>query len=237
MGDVTISTSAGGMPGYLSSPDGGGRWPGVVVLHDGFGIDAAVREQADWLAGAGYLALSVDLGFWGRPSACLLRMFRDLRAGRGQTFGQVDAARAWLAGQPECDGRLGVIGFCATGGFALLTAAGHGFCVSSINYGLVRKNAADALRGACPIVASFGARDRSLRKAPQRLGRALEALGIDHDIKVYPDAGHAFLHQSQDESGPVAGVLARITHAGYHEASAQDARRRIVAFFDAHLKT
>jgi len=50
MGDVTISTSRGGMPGYLSSPGGGGPWPGVVVLHDGFGIGRAVREQADWLA-------------------------------------------------------------------------------------------------------------------------------------------------------------------------------------------
>jgi len=70
-----------------------------------------------------------------------------------------------------------------------------------------------------------------------RPGRALEAAGTDHDIKVYPDAGHGFLHQPGGEPGPVAGFLARITHAGYHEPSAQDARRRIVAFFDAHLKT
>ena len=69
--DVTIGTPVGGMPGYLSRPGGDGRWPGVVVLHDGFGIDEAVRAQADWLAGAGYLALPVDLGFWGgRPRAC-----------------------------------------------------------------------------------------------------------------------------------------------------------------------
>ena len=69
MGDVTIATPRGGMPGYLSSPGGEGPWPGVVVLHDGFGIGQAVREQADWLAGAGYIAVSVDLCFWGRPPA------------------------------------------------------------------------------------------------------------------------------------------------------------------------
>ena len=69
--DVTIPTSAGGMPGYLSRPRGAGGWPGVVVLHDGFGIDAAVRAQADWLAGAGYLALSPTWSFGdGRRRAC-----------------------------------------------------------------------------------------------------------------------------------------------------------------------
>jgi len=64
-------------------------------------MDGCRAAQADWLAGAGCLALSVDLGFWGRPSACLLRMFRDLRAGQGQTVGQVDAARAWLPASPD----------------------------------------------------------------------------------------------------------------------------------------
>lgn len=76
-----------------------------------------------------------------------------------------------------------------------------------------------------------------MRAAPQRPGRALEALGIDHDITVYPDAGHAFLRQPGGEPGKVAGLLARITHAGYHEPSAHDARARIIAFFHAHLKT
>ena len=93
-------------------------------------------------------------------------------------------------------------------------AAGHGFSVSGVNYGLVRKDAKEALHGACPIVASFGGRDRFLRTAPRRLGRALGALGIDRDIKVYPDAGHGFLHQPGGEPGLVAGFLARITHAG-----------------------
>jgi carboxymethylenebutenolidase len=55
-------------------------------------------------------------------------------------------------------------------------------------------------------------------------------------MNVYPDAAHAFLNQSEDEPGRVASILARITDAGYQQASARDARRRIIAFFDAHLK-
>jgi carboxymethylenebutenolidase len=51
------------MPGYLSRPGSDGRWLGMVVLHDGFGTDEAMRAQSDWLSGAGDLALSVDLGF------------------------------------------------------------------------------------------------------------------------------------------------------------------------------
>ena len=98
MRDVTISTSVGGMPGYFPRPGGDGRWPGVVVLHDGFGIDESVPAQADWLASAGYLALSVDLGFWGRPSACLLRMFRDLRAARARPSTRLTRrGRGWRA--------------------------------------------------------------------------------------------------------------------------------------------
>ena len=69
--DVTIPTPAGGMPGYLSQPGGEGRWPGVVVLHDGFGIDEAVRAQADWLAGAGYRPCRPTWASGGgRPRAC-----------------------------------------------------------------------------------------------------------------------------------------------------------------------
>ena len=116
-------------------------------------------------------------------------------------------------------------------------APGHGFAASSVSYGV-------AVPGACPIVGSFGGKNRNLRGAAQKLDRALEALGVDHDVKEYPDAG-AYLPQRPPRGGrlerPVHGdrtspVMAGYV-GGYHEPSARDARRRIPSFFDRHLKS
>jgi carboxymethylenebutenolidase len=253
MPDVRIGISAGDLRCYLARPAGDGPWSGVLVLHDALGMTPDLHGQADWLAGAGYLALAPDLYTPGSKLRCLVWTFRELAAGRGQAFASADACRSCLAGQEDCTGHIGVIGYCMGGGFALLLAPGHGFEAASANYGMVPKDAAEFFRQSCPVVGSYGARDPTLSGAAGKLTVALSEAGVDHDVKEYPGAGHSFLNA---HPGPVAtlsgaagpdaalprffaifsAVAGPLMGGGFHEPSADDAGRRIVEFFDQHLK-
>jgi carboxymethylenebutenolidase len=232
MPNVLIPTPSGQMPAYLAVPSNPAPVPGVVVIHDVYGMSQDHRSQSDWLAEAGFLAASIDLYYKGGLLFCLRSVIRDMMARSGPAFDDVEAARNWLLDQPNCNGKVGVLGFCMGGGFVLLLVSGHGFSAGSINYGgKMPAEVDDFLKAACPVVGSYGSLARWEQGDADQLEQALQRALVPHDVKEYPGAGHSFMNNHQS----FVFKLLRFAGIGYDDPATQDARRRIAAFFHAHM--
>ncbi len=227
-------TTVRDLPAYRAAPEGEGPWPGMVLVHEAFGLDDVMRRHADRVAAMGHVVLAPDLFTRGRRVSCLRSTFLALQRGSGPAFDDIEAARSDLVADPRCSGTVGVIGFCLGGAFALILAGRDGWDASVVNYGELPPDPA-ALDGACPVVASYGGRDRSLRGAAVKLESALRARQVPHDVKEYPAAGHSFLNDADNVLwglGPVARIA---LHVGPEPESAAHAWARIEAFLCEHL--
>lgn len=233
--EVSIPTADGELRGVLGIPSGSGPWPGVVMVHEVFGVEENMRAQIERLASAGYLVLMPDLYSRGGMRRCLKATFRALTEGQGQAFDDTEAAKQFLIGRADCSGSIGVIGFCMGGGFAL-QMANRGYGAAAVNYGMMPKDLDAVLGGACAIVASYGGRDKSLKKAASKLEAALTAHNIPHDVKEYPAANHAFMNPGA--AGPLAlrPFMQKVVGFRPYPDEARDAWARIEAFFAEHLR-
>jgi carboxymethylenebutenolidase len=210
---------------------------GVVLLHESFGLNDDIRRIARRFAVEGYAVLAPDLFSHGSRIACLARTMADLARGCvDRQIADVLATRDALAERPEVDGeRIAVAGFCMGGGFALIAATRPGFRAAAVNYGDVPKPRS-RLDGVCPVVASFGSRDRLFgANMAERLEAHLSALGVPHDVRTYDGAGHSFFSRHEGWQG----VLARFPtpmRVGPDEQAAADGWRRMLAFFEEHVR-
>jgi carboxymethylenebutenolidase len=223
---------------YLAVPGGAqGPWPGVVVVHDVNGFRGDVQAQADRLAERGYLALAPSLFSRGRAPACLVAVMRAAMSGKGQAFDDLEAARRALVARDDCTGKVGIIGFCMGGDFALMSAPRYDFAAAAVNYGKVPKDAERVLAGTCPVVGSYGGKDHFLRGAAKKLDGALTALDVPHDVKEYPGVGHSFLNDLPAVMLSPVNPLNLVMNLRLRDPeAASDAWRRIFAFFDEHLR-
>jgi carboxymethylenebutenolidase len=235
---LSIPLSDGGaLEAELFLPGSAGPHPGVLVLHESFGLNDDIRRIATRFAEAGYAALAPNLFSRGARVVCLTRTMTDMLKGSiDREIADILAARKALADRAEVDpDRIAVAGFCLGGGFALIAATKPGFRAAAVNYGDVPKDRAK-LDGVCPVVASFGGRDRLYgRKMAQRLEAHLSALGVSHDIQTYDAAGHSFFsryHGWQDWLARFPTPMA----VGYDDAAATDGWRRMLAFFDERVR-
>ena len=218
-------------------PPGDERLPGVVVVHEIFGPDDVNKRSADRMAALGYSVVMPDLFSEGGPRKCLKATFQALQSGHGRAYQDIAAARQWLLDRDDTSDDIGIIGFCMGGGFALMCAA-----PSARVPGAARSTTAmlpsspEVLEGACPIVASYGARDTRQREGAGQAGVPPDPArrAARRRSSTRTPGTRSSTTPTSGRGGLAAGVPAR-RHVGPEPESAADAWQRIDAFFGAHL--
>ena len=223
----TVSYKSGDdtVQGVLYTPSGNGPYPAIIVIHEWWGLNDWVKEQAAKFADEGYVTLAVDL-YRGKVAKTpdeaheIMRGVPEDRAKR-----DLHAAFAFLASQSNVKkDRIGAIGWCMGGGYSLDVALQEPTLAADIiNYGHLATDPEALKKINAPILGLFGAQDRGIPPADVRkFGEALDKMGKKIEIKIYDDAGHAFENPNNRD--------------GYREADAADAWKRTVEFLATTLK-
>ena len=208
--------------GYLALPDGRGPHPGVVVIHEAYGLNQNIRDITRRFADTGYAALAVDLFSDRNRAICMTRYMAGMLMGSVNRAGVDDLKRGLtlLANMPGVDAqRLGAIGFCMGGSFAVAWACTDSRLKAIAPFYAANPRPLDVVRRACPVVGSYPERDFTARSG-RRLDQALTLHRIDHDIKIYPDTRHSFFNDTRPD---------------YNETAADDAWKRVLKFFGDKL--
>ena len=219
------------MPALYVCPSTQEKLPAILFIYEAFGMNKEMERLACEFAKEGFAVLMPDLFQRGSWFQCLRQMMRDLKNENGRTVEDLLSARQILCLQPEViPDQVSVVGLCMGGGFALVLSKTKLFQVAAPFYGQVPLS----LKGACPIVGSYGERDEITRKDRHRLIEQVNEHQIKADIKVYPGAGHSFMNEAPNL---VLGMLTRVlpAHAAHDRIAEDDARKRVTEFIKSNL--
>src|SRR5260370_16993284 len=193
--DVSYKSGDETVKGILYTPEGKGPFPGIVVIHEFWGLNDWVKAQAAKLAGEGYAALAIDLyrGKVGNTPDEAHEIMRGVPEDRAKR--DLHAAFQYLQSQPNVKkDRIGAIGWCMGGGYSLDVALQEPTLAADvINYGHLATDPEALKKINAPILGLFGAQDRGITPEDvKKFGEALDKMGKKIDVTIYPDAGHAF---------------------------------------------
>ena len=217
-GDETVQA-------VLYTPAGNGPFPALIVIHEYWGLNDWVKEQASKLADQGYEALAIDL-YRGKVATTpdvaheIMRGVPDDRAKR-----DLHGAFEFLQSQSNVKkNRIGAIGWCMGGGYALNVALNEPTLAADvINYGHLATDADSIKKINAPILGLFGGQDQGITPDDvHKFEAAMKQQGKKIEIKIYDDAGHAFENPNNK--------------TGYRAADAEDAWKRTVSFLAENLK-
>jgi len=228
--EISIPSGSETVRGLLYEPSGASsqtnsKHPGLIVIHEWWGLNDWIKEQSRHFADRGYVTVAVDLyrGKVATDSEMAHELMRGLPQDRGVR--DLNAAVAWLNHQPNVDSqRIGAIGWCMGGGYAAqLAVTDPNLKAVVINYGSLPtdKTALEQIHAA--VLGNFGGLDQGITPDDvHAFATAMQGLGRPVDVKIYADAGHAFENPSNT--------------TGYKAADAQDAQQRSTRFLEDQLR-
>ncbi|HWP84551.1 MAG TPA: dienelactone hydrolase family protein [Terriglobia bacterium] len=216
----------GRVAGYESRPGGEGSYPGVIVVQEWWGLNDHIRSICDRLAQEGFVAVAPDLY-------------------EGKVTTDPNQASAWMAAldkekaiqillgaikflqekEPLYAEHIGVIGFCMGGSLALLLACRTSAIKVAVPFYGDHPDPIDQVKNIrCPVLFFAGGKDRWINAAKvEKLKQAFQKYGVQGEVRVYPDADHAFFNDTRRDV--------------YHPAAAQDAWTRAIGLLSRTLKS
>lgn len=219
---VPRADGKGTMESFLVKPDGPGPFPGLVVIHEIFGLNDNIRGIASRFAEQGYAALAVDLFSNRNRVLCMMQLIHGMmiRPLNNRVVADLQSSIAFLQQQPGiARNRIGAVGFCMGGGYALqLAITDKGMKAASAFYGAAPKPL-EAFAQSCPIIGSYPEKDFSAEGA-RELDAVLEKYNIPHDIKFYENTQHSFFNKQRTP---------------FEVEASKDAWQRMLSFFGEHL--
>src|SRR5258707_10424091 len=224
LAEQTVSFPGAGiqLPGFMARPEGSGPFPGVVVIHEAYGLKDNIRCGTRRFAEQGYAALAVDL-FAGRNQVvCMARLIGGmvLSSLNNEGIRNLKASLDYFIAQPEVDPtRVGAIGFCMGGAYAIAWACTDSRLKAIAPFYGMNPRPFEAVKRLCPVVGSYPEQDFSAN-AGRKLDIELDTYNIPHDIKIYPGAHHSFFNE---------------TRGSYNAEASQDSWQRVLAFFQTQI--
>ncbi|SRR6266496_1327087 len=223
--DVSYKSGDDTVQAILYTPPGNGPFPALVVVHEWWGLNDWVKEQASKLSDEGYVTLAIDL-YRGKVATTsdlaheLMRGVPDDRASR-----DLHSAFEYLKAQPDVSkNKIGAIGWCMGGGYALDIALQEPTLAADvIHYGSLADDPDDLKKIHAPVLGLFGGQDRGITPSDvHKFEQQMKKLGKSVEVHIYSDAGHAFENPNNT--------------MGYRKDDAEDAWKRTVAFLAITLK-
>jgi carboxymethylenebutenolidase len=215
---------SGTMRGYMARPaSGGGKWPGVLVIHENRGLNPYIEDVARRLAVENFVAFAPDaltpVGGYPGDEEKAMQLFSQLDA-KKRTEDLV-AAYAFLKSRPECTGKIGAVGFCFGGGIVNTLAVRIPDLAAAVPFYGGQPTAADAAKIKAPLLIHYAGLDDRVNAGWPAFEAALKANGVKYQMYMYPGTNHGFHND---------------TTPRYDEAAAKLAWSRTLAFFNENLR-